>query len=101
WSSGRCSCRWHGYLSQPALDAVGGWRILCSMVALLTHQAPLLAPSTKAFRLRLVFRARRSASHGLERSMSPLLLAIYQLITHWKLSSVSQKSILLVYFEIA
>ena len=60
------------------------------------HQAPSLALSTKAFRLRLVFRARKSASHGLERSMSPLLLAIHPLTTHWKLSSVSQKSMLLV-----
>ena len=79
-----------------ALEAVGGWRILCSIVALLSASGTVLALSTKAFRLRLIFRARSSASHDLEHSMPPLLLAIYRLTKHWKLSSVSQKSMLLV-----
>ena len=79
-----------------ALEAVGGWRILCSIVACYRHQAPSLALSTKAFRLRLIFPARSSASHNLGHLKPPLLLAIYRLTTHWKLSSVSQKSTLLV-----
>jgi len=76
------------------LSADGGFSV--RLLPCYRHQAPSLALSTKAFRLRLIFRARSSASHDLEHLKPPLLLAIYRLTTHWKLSSVSQKSTLLV-----
>jgi hypothetical protein len=79
-----------------ALEAVGGWRILCSIVALLTASGTVAGALHKSFQITLIFRARSSASHNLGHLKPPLLPAIYRLKTHCKLSSVSQKSMLLV-----
>src|SRR4029453_18668723 len=63
---------------QSALEAVGGWLILCSVVALLTASGTVSGALQKTFKLRLAFPAPRSASHDLERSMLLLPPAICQ-----------------------
>jgi hypothetical protein len=69
-------------------------------VALFTASGTVAgAPSTKVFRLRLVFRLQKGASHDLGHSMPRFRLVIYQLKTNWRHSAAFQKSTLLVWLE--
>jgi hypothetical protein len=50
-NSGDRSCRWHGCCTSAPLEAVGGWRILCSIVALLTASGTVAGALHKSFQI--------------------------------------------------
>jgi hypothetical protein len=79
-----------------ALEAVGGWRILCSIVALLSGSGTVAGALHKSFQITTHLSSAEQCVARLEHSMPPLLLAIYRVTMHWRHSSVSQKSTLLV-----
>jgi hypothetical protein len=82
-----------------ALDAVGGWRILCSIVAVFTASGTVAGALHKSFQITTRLSDAEKCAAGLRALDAAIAASDLPTETHWRHSSVSQKSMLLVWFD--